>query len=286
MMAKQYSEELVYIEAEDGIALEGAVIRPTVEPTRPLAVVWVHGLTGKFYGSSAVRIGRSLAGQGFTLVTGNNRGHHFGAVLRDRDNQPVLGGGGWELFDESPRDVGAWLGLTDTLGFSRIVLLGHSLGSLKVVYYQADRQDSRVAGLITASPPVRAGRRAPELLAQAERMVAEGRGRNLLPWDSMPAGAGTCSAQTYLNRARVGLDLFGVSGTPDPLVSRIRCPLLAIYGTDEEWVGGAADLETIRRNATSAASVETRMIEGADHVYLGHEEEVGAVIGEWLRGLG
>jgi pimeloyl-ACP methyl ester carboxylesterase len=283
-MEKQYLEELVYIESEDGIALEGVVIRPTAESPRPLAVLWVHGLTGRFYGTSAVRIGRSLAGQGFTLVTGNNRGHHFGSVLRDRNNEPILGGGGWERFEESPRDVGAWVAFTERLGFSRLVLLGHSLGSLKVVYYQANRQDPRVVGLIAASPPVRAGRTRPDLLAQARKMVAEGRGRDLLPWDSMPAGAGTTSAQTYLSRVEVGVDQFGVDD-PDPPVSKIRCPILALYGTDEAWVGGVADLEMIRRNATSAAHVETRMIDGADHVYTGHEDEVGAVVGEWLRRL-
>lgn len=283
-MAHTFTEELVFVETEDGAVLEGAVIRPASQEPRPLAIVWVHGLTGKFYSPMIVTIGRQLAGQGFVFVTGNNRGHDFGTLVRRR-GQPMLAGGGWELFEESPFDVAAWTGYAAGLVVRGVVLLGHSLGALKVAYYQAQRQDPRVAGLIAASPPTRAGRLQPELVAQAERMVAEGRGRDLLPWGVSPAGAGTVSAQTYLSRARVNIDVYGFH-TPDPAVARIRCPILAFYGTSEEWVGTPADLETIRQNARAAARVDTCVFEGADHVYTGCEDRVAAAVADWVAGLG
>jgi pimeloyl-ACP methyl ester carboxylesterase len=283
-MAKAYTEELVFIESEDGIALDGAVIRPDGGEARPTVVVWVHGLTGRFYGASAVLIGRELATRGYTLVTGNNRGNHFGAMLRLKTGEAFLGGGGWERFDESPYDVGAWVGFAEKLGFERIVLLGHSLGALKVGFYQATRQDPRVVGLIVASAPVRAGRLRPDLLELAQRMLAEGRGKDLLPWGSMQAGGGTLSAETYMSWRHPDFDTYGIDRA-DPPISRVRCPILALYGTDEAWVGGAVNLEMIRRNATSAARVNTQMIEGADHVYTGHETAVAGVIGEWLGTL-
>src|SRR5215216_610805 len=99
-MSKAYAEELVYTESEDGIALAGAVIRPAEQAPRPLAVVWVHGLTGAFYGTSAVGIGRRLAESGYATITGNNRGHGFGAPLRTSSGEIVLGGGGWERFGD------------------------------------------------------------------------------------------------------------------------------------------------------------------------------------------
>lgn len=283
-MARAYEEELVYTESEDGLLLEGAVIRPTSPSTKSLAVVWIHGLTGKFYSLSTVRIGRELANRGYTFVTGNNRGHDFGAIYRTKSGDRLIVGGGWERFDESPRDVAAWIGFTVGLGFGGVALLGHSLGALKVCYYQALRQDSRVAGLIAASPPVRAGQVDPALLDQAERMMAEGRGADLLPWGISQAGAGTQSAQTYLNRATTNLDVYGFR-SPDPAVGQIRCPLLAFYGTNEESVGTAADLEIIRANARSAARVDTRMFDGADHSYTGHETDVAAALAEWVDGL-
>ena len=106
-MGTAYTEELVYTASEDGIVLEGVVIRPAARAARPIALIWVHGLTGKFYSPSAIHVGRDLAGRGYPVVSGNNRGHDFGTMLRRTVGEPVLGGGGWELFDESPRDVAA-----------------------------------------------------------------------------------------------------------------------------------------------------------------------------------
>ncbi len=99
-MARSYAEELVYIESEDGYTLEGVVIRPASgTTTRRIPLIWVHGLTGKFYGSSSIRVGRALAEDGYTVISGNNRGHDFGTMLRRADGTAVLAGGGWELFD-------------------------------------------------------------------------------------------------------------------------------------------------------------------------------------------
>jgi hypothetical protein len=140
-----------------------------------------------------------------------------------------------------------------------------------------------VAGLVAASPPIQAARVNPELVTLAEKMVAEGRGQDLLPWGSSSAGAGTHSAATYLNRVQTGLDQYGLLA-PDPAVGKIRCPLLALFGTVQD-TGTEADLEMILRNARSAERVDTAMIEGADHIYTGREPAVARVIADWLGGI-
>jgi pimeloyl-ACP methyl ester carboxylesterase len=278
-------ERLVYTQAEDGLPLEGALIEPSERDPYPTAVVFVHGLTGKFYSRPMIAIGRELAGRGYRFVAGNNRGHDFGYPYRPApDAEPRIYGGGWELFDESPLDIAGWISFAVEQGARDVVLFGHSLGALKVCYYQAMRQDPRVVGLIAGSPPMRAGRRNPELIAEAERLVAEGRGRDLLPWNSMPAGAGTQSAQTYLNRIRVNVDVYGKE-TPSPLVGRVHVPIYALYGTNEPAVGTAADLDLIRQNASAAPSVETRMFEGADHSYAGYEAPIAASMADWVGSI-
>jgi predicted alpha/beta-fold hydrolase len=79
-VAKPYEEELVATRAEDGVPLEGIVVRPRSGEVRPLAIVWVHGNTGRFYEHHALAIGRDLAARGFVVVSGNNRGHDWGSV--------------------------------------------------------------------------------------------------------------------------------------------------------------------------------------------------------------
>jgi len=280
-MAKAYTEELVYTDTEDGLSLEGVVMRPASEAVRPVAVVWVHGLTGRFYAPTELLISRGLASAGYVTISGNNRGHDFGArIWSNRHGAAVLVGGGWERFDESPYDVAAWIALAESLGYERVVVIGHSLGALKVAHYQALRQDPRVVGLVAASAALPAARPSPDLVALSERMVAEGRGQDLLPWGSSRAGAGTHSAATFLNRALTGLDQYGLDD-PDPAIGKVRCPILAFFGTEQD-TGDAADLEMIRRNAKAAVRVDTAMVEGADHVYRGREAAVAQVILEWL----
>lgn len=284
-MAQAYAEELVYIQSEDGLPLEGLVIQPNRPAPGALPLLFVHGLTGKFYSPTVVRIGRELAARGYTFVSGNNRGHDFGYPFRRSPNdQPTIYGGGWELFSQSPRDVGAWVTFVAGLGFDGLALLGHSLGARKVVYYQSEREDRRVRGLMTASPPIRSGITRPELVAQAEAMVAAGKANDLLPWGISPAGGGTLSAASYLDRSRHGTDLFGVQSR-DAAIGRIRAPLLAFFGTDEASVGGAAELAIIRANATGAARVETHLFEGPDHSYTGHHAAVGERLASWLATL-
>ena len=283
MATRAYEEELVATRAEDGVPLEGVVIRPRAAEARPLPVVWVHGNTGRFYEHHALAIGRDLASRGFVFVAGNNRGHDWGGVVTLPGGERKFIGAGWELFDEAPRDVAAWIDLAVGLGFPRVVLVGHSRGSFKVTQYQAERQDARVAGLVIASASTRAARLDPELVARAERMVAEGRPNDLLPWGSTRVGGTTASALSIATIARVNIDFFGFH-TPDPAIGRIACPILALYGDDEPEVGTAADLETIRRNARASSRVQTRMV-GGNHVYRGHEAEVAGVLADWVGSL-
>jgi dienelactone hydrolase len=87
-------------------------------------------------------------------------------------------------------------------------------------------------------------------------------------------------ATTFLNRLKVGLDQYGLDAA-EPEIGKVRCPLLALFGTVQD-TGDEADLQMIRRNAKAAASVDTAMIEGGDHVYAGREAAVARVIADWL----
>ena len=283
-----WTEEIVWIKTDDGIEHDGVVMRPTGPPTGT-AVVWMHGFSGHFSEPHQIRIGRYLAERGHLFVSGDNRGRHFGASLGEYEGPFRMGGAWWELASESWLDIKAWLDYAaTTLAPERLVLAGHSYGAVKVTWYQGERQDPRVAGLISASGPVRPPWRRPELggetLALAERMVAEGRGLELLPFDSV-GRPGSLSAQTVVDRARSLVDTYGMEREDSPL-SKIRCPVLAILGTKERQIGAPEDLETLKRNARASSRADTAPIEGANHLYHDREEAVAKAIYDWLGRLG
>jgi len=282
-----WTEEIVWNKTDDGISHDGVVIRPTGTPNGTV-VVWMHGFTGHFSEPHQIRIGRYLAERGYTFVSGDNRGKHFGASLGEWEGPFRIGGAYWELVSESWIDIKSWLDFASTtLAPQRLVLAGHSYGAVKVTWYQGARQDPRLAGLISASGPVRPPTRRPELageaLAMAKKMVAEGRGLDLLPFDST-GRPGSLSAQTVVDRAQSLVDTYGMESDDSPL-SKVRCPFLAILGTKEPSIGAPEDLETLKRNARSSERAETALIEGANHLYQDREEVVAKAIYDWLGKL-
>jgi pimeloyl-ACP methyl ester carboxylesterase len=137
-------------------------------------------------------------------------------------NKAIRGGVGWEDFEQSPLDIRAWVNLMDELSAQGVALIGHSYGAAKVTYSQAHAQDVRVLGLGFASTRIRVGVD-PSLVNAAERMLAETRGDEPLPWGSIPSiiGYPTLSARTYLGRARIP-DLFGAESAHSCM---LRCGL-------------------------------------------------------------
>jgi hypothetical protein len=123
-----------------------------------------------------------------------------------------------------------------------------------------------------------------ERIALAEQMEAEGRDDEILPplevsWYRM-------SARTFLSRARIAQHvLTSPESDRTPYIARIECPILAFYGTEEEWCGTQADLNDIRRQAASSSRVDTCLIEGADHVYWGKAPQAAALITGWIDSL-
>lgn len=289
MAAGKHPEQVVYVRTSDDTLNGGILFAPPSDGAKPQAVIWIHGWGVNFYESSYVAIGRALASRGYTTIIGNTRMHDIGTVQGYRRGRRIRGGGYWGVASEQVRDLAAWIDLADARGFQRCVLVGHSAGWAAVRQYQAAEQDPRVVGLVSASGQVYPND-APDsaMLAEATRLVADGRGDDLLriAGRSSPSFV---SAATYLDTANTPpevMDFYGIR-TKSPAVGRIRCPLLAFFGTRDD-VGTAKDLEviraSIRRQSTGPSRVDAVMIENADHMYHGQEKQVAEVIARWIDG--
>jgi pimeloyl-ACP methyl ester carboxylesterase len=289
--AGKFPEELVYVRSEDGFIHGGAIFTTGKGSSNPIAVIWVHGWGVNFYYPTYVMIGRALAERGYTCITVNTRMHDLGNVAGWRRGKRMRGGGYWGVASEEVRDLAAWIDFAEDRGFKKIVLVGHSAGWAAVRSYQAHKQDTRVVGVVLASGAVRAETRStdPEQLAEAKRLIAEGQGDALIrdPKRSFPS---YISAATLLDIANGPSDLkdfFGVQ-TPNPGVTRLRCPILAFFGTRGD-VGTEADLEllksSIQRHASGPSHVHTVMIQNGDHMYTGEEAQVAQTIADWAHSV-
>ncbi len=261
---------LVHALTSDDLFHTGAFFRPSADVAKPLALLWIHGGGQNFYHPTYLRIGASMPAHGYAFLSANTRGHDYNSK--------------WDRFESSALDLAAWIDRLGALGFQQVVLIGHSFGGWRVACYQAERRDPRVRGLIIASTPLRERfSRQPhyqERLELAERMVAEGQGDRYLPLEYPQTAA------SFVSWVRARPDLYGLEGSGS-LVVRAGCPTLAWFGTEgaEPTMGTAADLEQVRAHLPPGFPFEATLLEGCDHMYRGHEDEVAATIVRWADHL-
>ena len=109
-----------------------------------------------------------------------------------------------------------------------------------------------------------------ELIAAAEHMIAEGRGKDLT---LLPGWWWVASAESVVDYS---------SNMPDILdnAGRMRMPVLVMRGDLEP-----PDLYPAEDFAARCAAprCDLRILAGCDHFYTGHERAVSALVADWLR---
>jgi pimeloyl-ACP methyl ester carboxylesterase len=286
----KFPEQLVYVRSKDDVVDAGALFAPPRDIAKPVAVVWIHGWGVNFYYPSYVGVARALANRGYTTITGNTRMHDLGNVEKySFFGKRVRGGDYWGVTSQDALDIAAWVDYAERIGFSKVVLVGHSAGLASVGRYQAESADRRVIGLVLASPGVGPPQKNdPELVAQAKKLVAAGAGEDLirLPNRSFPS---FISAATYLDMENTPpeyKDFFGIGHTPASAILRVKCPILAFFGTSHD-IGGEKELSllksTVQELAGNSPKITTAMIVSGDHEYNGEEAQVAERIAHWAE---
>jgi len=293
MSAGKFPEQLVYVRTQDDVVDSGAIFTAPKDSAKQIAIIWIHGWGVNFYHPTYVAIGRALAERGYTCITANTRMHDLGNIEGYRWGKRIRGGGYWGVASEQVRDLAAWIDFAEARGFNKVLLVGHSAGAAAVREYQAEKRDPRVIGMVLASGSIGPGARLDsDQVAQATRLAANGEADALVrdPKRSFPS---YISAATLLDIANPPSpefkDFFGCqTTTTNPAITRIRCPLLAFFGTRGD-VAGEKDLELIKscinHRQSGPSRVDTVMIRGADHMYAGEEAQVAETIAQWANSL-
>lgn len=283
--AGTFTERIVQVQSKDDVVDSGALFTPPNNVAKPIAVIWIHGWGVNFYSPTYLAVSRALAKRGYTIITGNTRMHDLGNVEAWRGEKRIRGGGYWGVASEQVRDLAAWIDFAEALGFKHVVLVGHSAGATAVRAYQAQTQDTRVAGVVLASGDIRPVTRIPppEWLSQAKQLIADGRSEEMVQGPFVSAATFT----HIVNTPPEFKDFFGVQ-TTNGGVARIHCPLLVFFGTNGD-AGNEEDLEllksSIKRQHAGPSRVDTALIQGADHMYVGQEDRVAQVIASWADTL-
>ena len=267
--------ELISI-ATDREPLDGIYYTP--EEREPLAVVLIfHGNCHNFYTGPSRFLPPILTRHGFACLAFNRRGHDMVTSLTGRS----VGGGSFQLAAEGIADNRAAAAWVKTRGFADPICIGHSNGGMLGVKHSADNQDTRALVLMSAhmggknlsrklsASGLFAKNRFDEITAQAETMVAQGRGHELI---LLPDWWWVISAESFLDRSR---------NTPDILeeAPNVRCPTLFLRGDQEPPEMYPAEQYAVR----SGGPCEVRIVPNCNHFYHGHETDISESIAAWLK---
>jgi pimeloyl-ACP methyl ester carboxylesterase len=245
------------------------------------AALLFHGNTMNFYVGAPRFLPPRLTEMGFACLAFNRRGHD---ILGIRDSREAEGAAFQTTHQAiaDNRTAAEWLA---TRGFPHPIVVGHSHGGLLAVPHVADHPATPALVLLSAhcggaglvARASRAGLlardRVDEITAQARRLVAAGRGSELM----------LLPGWWYVTSAASFVDL--LTDLPDllELAPRIVCPALFIRGDREP-----RDLYPAEEfRARSAGPCTVEIVPECDHFYLGCEDAVASCVTSWLgRTLG
>lgn len=268
----------------DKLRLHGLLFEPDGESKK--AVLYVHGLTGDFYGAIFLpEMIRQFPAAGYAFMSASNRGQNFmydHEVVSDDTETYNRSGAVFECFEDCAKDISAWIALLKDHGYEEVVLLGHSFGAAKALYYQCTKRDPVVQGLILASPTDIANIRKGKNTTLVPRY-----GKSLVFWlYSLAKWQKSCKPvfADYSNADMFPVHRHGQEGAFKALES-ITVPILIIFsGEDENAVfSPERDLEVLLSHCTCETGTSAGvLIDCTSHSYFKHEKEVAQKIVRWL----
>ena len=274
--------ELVQTQTSDGLRLHGALNQhPDVDGHAAGVVVCFHGVASNFYTSSMMAtLASEIASDQYDVLRVNTRGRDNCCTMATNRGGTRMGAA-YEIIDDCRRDVDAWIDLCKSRGYEQVVLLGHSLGAIKVIYAEANDPHEEVSQVIALSPPRLShmafinGPRSAEYdqsLAVADQAMAMGQPGKLIditfPFPLLIA------AGSYVDKYGPG-ERYNILEH----VAHLRTPTQVCFGS-EELTGSVAfeglpELISERVAGSGAESMVTvDVVDGADHMYSQRRDEL------------
>jgi alpha-beta hydrolase superfamily lysophospholipase len=288
--------EIVQTITEDKIIHQGIYYEP--EPKRNLAVLWIHGLTGNFYGDTVlfeeiVRAGKKI-GLGFASF--NNRGHDMIAGLRTVDpKEPsgfghAKGGAGQEKFEDCISDIGSGINFLSGKGYKKIILVGHSTGAMKAGFYAGTKIDPRLTGVVLASPmsdrliALKTDPKVETTVRKMKRMVQKGKGdyllNNLIFFPITPKRF----ISLFDRSLEENLFDYGEKAPRMEIYSKIKKPLLVVFAEKDEYADRPVEkIQAVFDKFQKTVSYKSLVLPGATHGYDGQEKAFALALVDWLN---
>lgn len=279
------------IQTNDGLLHQGIVAFPETPGKR--AIVFVHGLTSTYYGNRLFinALAKQSTEKGIAFGSFNNRGHDMITGIRRVDpKEPkgyghVMGGAGYEHFEESELDIDAAVSFFVDRGYTEIVIVGHSTGANKASYYAGRVKKQELIGVVLLCPMSDRLGPFPErdrLIEEMNKRIEKGEGEKAI--NGISFFPMTPKRFVSLFSAHTPEDQFDY-GDPEPRMpeySNIQKSLFVLFaGNDENADRPISEIKKVFDAKAKSRTYTSAVIPTAFHNFVGLEHDVAHTVVNW-----
>lgn len=256
---------------------------------KDICVIFIHGMCQTIIDNYfTVVLGNALSQKGIGFLYEHNRGHSIENDMLTKNGDYVRRGCMYEVFEDSLLDIDLAIAKARDLGYKRLILMGHSYGCNKCIFYYYKKKPD-ILGMILASAPDMVGlqflrqKDYSTLIEEAKRNVQEGNPTKLLSnllEDYMYISSGTYYDWFKNGSSLDNLPVMGNSESWDQFES-IDVPILTFSGSEE--TDNYLHLNVLKEKAKGCDDFYGEIIEGANHFYSGKEKKLAEIVLDWIE---
>ena len=289
--------QTIFFNATDGVDLKGFIYK-SKEKTQKI-LISVHGMATNCIKQRDEKIAEKLNELNIDLLVFNNRGHDLiSYIKKENKEKKEIAGTSYEEISECYNDILGAIKYSKKNGYDEIYLMGHSLGSTKIVYaynkFLKENTDivGKIKGIILLSlvdiptaSRIYLQDNFPAIVTYAKNMKKEGMENQLMPEKSFihPISVKTFLRYTIenddINFARFSDNLYNFEE-----LNNIKVPLFMRWGNNKELILQKADeLCKFLQSKIKNEHLDIGYIDEANHNYSGKEEILANEITKFIK---
>ena len=256
---------------------------------KDICVIFIHGMCQTILDNYFATVcGELLSKNNIGFLYEHNRGHSIENDILMKDGSYERCGCMYEIFEDCILDINLAIEKAKELGYKRYILMGHSYGCNKLIYYYYKKHPN-ILGLVLASAPDMIGLQLlrqsdyKKLINEAKDNIDKGNPTKIL--SNLIENYMYMSSQTYYNwfKKDSNLDNLPVMDNSDNWFQfeSIDVPILTFSGSEE--TDNYLHLDLLKDKAKNCNNVKYKIINQTNHFYVGKEKEVSFLVLEWIN---
>jgi len=260
-----------------------------ISEKKDLCVIFIHGMCQTIIDNYfATVLGDMLFENKIGFIYAHNRGHSIENDILLNDGTYKRCGCMYEIFEDCVLDIDLAISKAKEMGYKKIILMGHSYGCNKLIYYYYKKKPD-IVGLILASAPDMVGLQLKrqkdykKLIREAKKNIDKGLPFKLLSnliEDYMYMSSGTYYNWFNKNSNLDNLPVMGNSNNWEQF-ENINIPILTFSGSLE--TDNYLHLDILKEKAKSCKDFTGKIISNTNHFYSDKEKDISNLILNWIK---